>query len=102
MGSGVQYRQRWNPWAIGIDKTLMCWLKLLRRHVPCSLFPVQIIGKVYRRWLPVLDLIKLDNRGNRFVESLRGKLTDNPMAKDNEEDAAFATQVADLKEKLIK
>ena len=30
-------------------------------------FPVKIIGRVYRRWLRVLDLIKLDNGGNRFV-----------------------------------
>ena len=67
-----------------------------------ALFPVQTIGKVYRRWLQVLDLIKLDNGGNRFVESLQGKLTNNPMATDNEEDVASATQVAILKEKLLK
>ena len=43
---------------------------------------------------------KLNNEGNRFVESLRGKLTNNPMETDDEEDAAFATQVAKLKQKL--
>ena len=57
----------------------------------CALFPVQTTGKVYGRWLPALDLINIYNGGNRFVESLQGKLTNNPIAKDNEEDAAFAT-----------
>ena len=56
-----------------------------------ALFPVKTIGKIKRRWLRVLDSIKLGKEGNRFVKSFHGKLTNNHMVMDNEEDTAFAT-----------
>ena len=65
------------------------WLLARTVEKDFSLFPVKTIGKVYRRWLRVLEVIKLDNGGNRFVESLQGKLTNNPIATEDEEDAAI-------------
>ena len=41
-------------------------------------FRSEAIDKVFKRWELVLDLILLDNGGNRFVESFRGKLTNDP------------------------
>lgn len=40
--------------------------------------PISTIGKVYKRWLLVLKIIKFDNGGNEKVESFRGKLTSDP------------------------
>ena len=45
---------------------------------------------------------KLGKGGNIFIESLQGILTNNPMAIDDEEDTAFATQVAKLRKKILK
>ena len=50
-------------------------------------FPATTIEKVYQRWLLVLDLILKDNGGNRFVESYRGKLTNDPTTVGDDEEA---------------
>ena len=41
-------------------------------------FSSATIDKVYKRWELVLKLVLLDNGGNRYVESFRGKLTGDP------------------------
>ena len=61
-------------------------------------FSVETIGKVYKRWTRVLDLIQLDNGGNRFVESLRGKLTKDPNATEEDEDAAFLAEIEKMRQ----
>jgi len=49
-------------------------------------FPAATIEKVYQRWLLVLDLIIKDDGGNRFVESYRGKLTNDPTTVGNDDE----------------
>ena len=43
-----------------------------------EIFPAKTTGKVFERWVKVLDLILEDNSGNRFAEKDRGKLTNDP------------------------
>ena len=50
-------------------------------------FPAATIESVYQRWLLVLDLIIKDDGGNRFVESYRGKLTNDPTTIGDDEEA---------------
>ena len=56
-------------------------------------FQTATIGKVYKRWKRVLELIKLDGGGNRYVEELRGRLTNDPNANEEDEDTAFAARI---------
>ena len=57
----------------------------------------ETISKINKRWTRVLELIKLDNGGNRYVEKLRGKLTNDPWASPEDEDAVFTTAVARIR-----
>ena len=41
-------------------------------------FPAKTIGKVFKRWVKVLDIMLKDNGGNLFVEKDRGELTNDP------------------------
>ena len=65
-------------------------------------FPVETIGKVYKKWLRVLELIKLDDGGNRYVEQLRGSLTNDPTATKADKDAAFAAAIEKIRERKKK
>jgi sentrin-specific protease 1 len=73
-------------------------------------FRSEAINKVYKRWELVLDLILLDNGGNRFVESFRGKLTNDPtsVASSTESDnltsvlASAKKSCDDTKKKVVK
>ena len=65
-------------------------------------FPAKTIQKVYNRWVRVLELIKLDDGGNRYVEELRGKLTNDPTkTRKVDEDIAFAAAVKKIQDKKI-
>ena len=61
-------------------------------------FPSHTIGKVHSKWLRVLELIKLDGGGNRYVEELRGKLTNDPTATKADKDSAFAVAIEKIRE----
>ena len=50
------------------DTVLNAWEHLLAKT----------IGKVFKRWVNVLDLMLKHNGGNRFVEKDRCKLTNDP------------------------
>ena len=83
----------------------LCWRKrqdpdVLAKTVEAAWaeFSVETIGKVYKRWTRVLDLIQLGNGGNRFVESLRGKLTKDPNATEADEDAAFLAEIEKMRQ----
>ena len=83
----------------------LCWRKrqdpdVLAKTVEAAWaeFSVETIGKVYKRWTRVLDLIQLDNGGNRFVESLRGQLTKDPNATEADEDTAFLAEIEKMRQ----
>ena len=59
----------------------------------------KILEKIYQRWELVLSLILLDNGGNKYVESYRGKLTSNPKIVENDEMSNDAL-IASIKSKI--
>ena len=85
----LSYRQRQDPDVL-CDTVLRAWNNL----------PVHAIGKAYKRWLKVLDLILLDNGGNRYVEQFRGKLTSDPS--ESTEEVSFSSSESEDDTQLIK
>ena len=64
-------------------------------------FSPETIRKVYERWIRVLDLIKVGDGGNRFVEAVRGQLTSDPQASQEEKDAAFQLKIEEIRATML-